>query len=1041
MIGSTLEDENYAATNDIKEMLKANSNASNMNLILETGGATGKIDAKRCIDFSVTQRLRIINGTINKLDSLGPENMGKNQTLSNFIKWGMSEFPAKKYGLILWDHGLGIGGFGKDTNSDAHKGTEDVLSLPELRKAFSSSINQSMNLEFVGFDACLMGTVEIASVLSSPYQFSKYLIASEETIPDWGWNYTTIVNSVSKEPGISGDLLGHKIIKSYIADSERISKDKDFNADRDITLSVLDLARVPQLKQKLDELVNSAKEGIRQSHAISKLLTTVGMTEHYGSTADIGIIDLYDFITGLVIDFPPLKEQAATVKSLLDSIVMDNYSGKAHPNSKGISVYWPLSASENSNWHNWVNDNLHIVTYSPNWHVFAKYILSSVETDYTKPVLQSERNGDTITVHLNDNDTKAIYLSTLINSSKGGNRILYVQNLDPSIINSSGLFSYNPNKLLEICYENTCVPMSMTMDISKNVSKIFVPVNIVSKDGTNSVVLSYEHVPHNNTFLFLGGLPEDKGGGPLPKQKVSLEKGDIIQTHAISPFGKFSFNNDSKQWKMNLDKNLGSDIQLDSEINVIDPSKVMLKWVHLNQSTSQLIVCDFADNCDKSRWYDIIERNNATDTDKEDIKRAQSSILAASNTTSSPGLNNSVNLKYVNERYNFTFEFPSDWVAKIVDLSDPEISSTNIDDPYLISLSPANEILNTTGSGLPTELLVGVFDSKYYNDPKSLFNYFSGSENDPIPSLNYEIVNSSDMVVDGNPGFEFTLKNNKQGDKAYQINEPRYTYHASIIAGNREYDMAFEAPEHAFRNYSTIVKNVINSMKFNKIDLSKFNNTQYKLVEEKRFIDDIRTALKNKVMHSLVNKSYKDPIYHFKLVLPYMDELNNVRPRSDPRVGYIPGMVLPSTNLPFENSAHSSIDIQIVDKCISKNLENLTSKLARHQLTRYNINIMTSNKSCKLTNLGESNIFKMFPGFEELNLPSNITLKDGSFATVDEVSYTSPVQRLMINEKTINTIDNGLFVSIRFMAPPAEYDLYKPLFDEAVRSFEFIGNK
>jgi hypothetical protein len=83
----------------------------------------------------------------------------------------------------------------------------------------------------------------------------------------------------------------------------------------------------------------------------------------------------------------------------------------------------------------------------------------------------------------------------------------------------------------------------------------------------------------------------------------------------------------------------------------------------------------------------------------------------------------------------------------------------------------------------------------------------------------------------------------------------------------------------------------------------------------------------------------------------------------------------------------------------------------------------------------------MFPGFEELNLPSNITLKDGSFATVDEVSYTSPVQRLMINEKTINTIDNGLFVSIRFMAPPAEYDLYKPLFDEAVRSFEFIGNK
>src|SRR4029079_9028216 len=123
-------------------------------------------------------------------------------------------------------------------------------------------------------------------------------------------------------------------------------------------------------------------------------------------------------------------------------------------------------------------------------------------------------------------------------------------------------------------------------------------------------------------------------------------------------------------------------------------------------------------------------------------------------------------------------------------------------------------------------------------------------------------------------------------------------------------------------------------------------------------------------------------------------------------------------------------------------LENLTSKLESHKLSRNNINIITSNEmNCKVTDNVEGNILKITPGYRKLTDPSNMTLKDGSFATVDEVSYPSPVLRQIINEKTINTIDNGYFVSISFMAPPTEYDLYKPLFDEAVRSFEFIENK
>lgn len=43
--------------------------------------------------------------------------MGQPSTLSDFINWGVSEFPARKYAIILWDHGSSINGFGKDLNS------------------------------------------------------------------------------------------------------------------------------------------------------------------------------------------------------------------------------------------------------------------------------------------------------------------------------------------------------------------------------------------------------------------------------------------------------------------------------------------------------------------------------------------------------------------------------------------------------------------------------------------------------------------------------------------------------------------------------------------------------------------------------------------------------------------------------------------------------------------------------------------------------------------------------------------------------------
>ena len=44
----------------------------------------------------------------------------------------------------------------------------------------------SDQFEFVGFDACLMGTVETAGLMAS---YARYMVASQETEPGCGWEY------------------------------------------------------------------------------------------------------------------------------------------------------------------------------------------------------------------------------------------------------------------------------------------------------------------------------------------------------------------------------------------------------------------------------------------------------------------------------------------------------------------------------------------------------------------------------------------------------------------------------------------------------------------------------------------------------------------------------------------------------------------------------------------------------------------------------------------------------------------------------------
>lgn len=119
-----------------------------------------------------------------------PQNSADSKSLANVLKVSRTMFPAQEYGLVLWSHGTGWlpqGYYSKSFGSDAGK-EMDVI---ELAKALPCK------MEFVIFDACLMGGIEVAYELKDSVD---YVLSSPTEILSQGFPYDKIMKHIFKTP-------------------------------------------------------------------------------------------------------------------------------------------------------------------------------------------------------------------------------------------------------------------------------------------------------------------------------------------------------------------------------------------------------------------------------------------------------------------------------------------------------------------------------------------------------------------------------------------------------------------------------------------------------------------------------------------------------------------------------------------------------------------------------------------------------------------------------------------------------------------------
>jgi hypothetical protein len=250
--------------------------------------------------------------------------MGRPQTLLQFVEWAKARYPAERYGLIVWNHGNGWrrgADSGRAVSYDDETG--HAIQTWEIGEALAGHA-----FDFVAWDASLMQMMEVAYETRA---HANYIVGSEESPPGAGYPYHTILDDFRDRPTDSTLALTKAFVDGMLEWTP-------YN-DSKITQSVVASAGLDDLAAKLDTL-----GGLLALHAptlATQIQVARDTSQTYSQTFSRYYRDLIDVLLKLEAQdgVPPevLAASAAARASAEQAIVWEGHNARS-PGSHGLSI-------------------------------------------------------------------------------------------------------------------------------------------------------------------------------------------------------------------------------------------------------------------------------------------------------------------------------------------------------------------------------------------------------------------------------------------------------------------------------------------------------------------------------------------------------------------------------------------------------------------------------------------------------------------------------------------------------------------------------
>lgn len=308
-------------------------------------------------------------------ENLGAANMGSPETVREFVEWGMKNYPAEKYMLVLWNHGAGFKGVLTDDEAGS------ICNNRELAAALEKAqCNAGEKIDILNFNACLMGQGEVAFEYRNS---AKYIVGSEEVeaglrIPIPGLYGTTPQHKVLQDAmevlkdakevyKTRGDISAEQLAKLFVYESKNQILSKMFTP----TQSAIDTSKMEAVRTSCEELASQVLASIEKDpDLVDVIRSDVKKAQHYANIDAhlepyCDYRDLGDVTKVLIKDdrIPEnIKAAARAAQSAVGHAVIaeqhavtNGMVGNSMEGSTGMSVYLPIDYGHDHLGHNGVD--------------------------------------------------------------------------------------------------------------------------------------------------------------------------------------------------------------------------------------------------------------------------------------------------------------------------------------------------------------------------------------------------------------------------------------------------------------------------------------------------------------------------------------------------------------------------------------------------------------------------------------------------------------------------------------------------------------
>jgi hypothetical protein len=346
---------------DLQEMKRVGSTAD-VNVIAQFDRASGHVARRYYL-----RQGGIVTG--DAVSSLGAVNTGDPKFLNDFIKWGIKNYPAKHYLLVLWNHGQGwddtdiyaderfrslrrlssgrirhalfrtpVRRVLEDAKQDGmcraillDDDAKDFLDNKEMKKVLANTATLlKRKIDVVGMDACLMSMAEVGYQIR---ESTSYMVGSEQTEPGAGWPYNTILSALAKNPAMLPIDLSKLIVDKYIA---------SYKSNDGVTYSACDLSKADALATAVTQLASALKTSLSNGEARQRLLSVRNQVQYYEIPDNIDLVDFCSLLASSGAESAVVKACQQVIQAVNTSyVIKQKYKGNDVMNSHGVAIYFP----------------------------------------------------------------------------------------------------------------------------------------------------------------------------------------------------------------------------------------------------------------------------------------------------------------------------------------------------------------------------------------------------------------------------------------------------------------------------------------------------------------------------------------------------------------------------------------------------------------------------------------------------------------------------------------------------------------------------